>query len=116
MTQISIWPSACACDSLGAYPIRAFSGAQGFHTALQERPDLVLTDLHMPNGEGNYLISRLKTNPVTQNIPVVVLTAVCNPGVARTLRSLGAEGFLTKPLDVPTVIAELSRFVKLPNL
>lgn len=101
---------------LGAYPIRAFSGAQGFQTALQEMPDLILTDLHMPNGEGNYLISRLKTNPATQHIPIIVLTAVWNHGVERILRAMGADGFLNKPLDIEQVIVELSRFVKLPKL
>lgn len=101
---------------LGAYPIRAFSGTQGFQKALEDKPDLVLTDLHMPDGDGNHLISRLKSNPMTRDIPVVVLTAVCNPGVARDLRLHGADGYLTKPLDIPTVIAELSRFIKLPNL
>jgi CheY-like chemotaxis protein len=101
---------------LGAHPIRAFSGAQGFRAALEERPDLILTDLHMPGGEGNYLIGRLKSNSITRDIPVIVLTAVVNPGMARELRSLGAEGYLMKPLDIPMVVAELRRFVKLPNL
>ena len=101
---------------LGAYPIRAFSGAQGFQAALFEKPDLIITDLHMPNGDGNHLIGRLKSNAFTRDIPVLVLTAVANLGVARALRTLGAEGILLKPLDLPMVIAELSRFVTLPNL
>lgn len=100
---------------LGARPRRAFSGAQGIQLAHDELPDLIVTDLNMPDGSGNYVIGRLKSSPVTKNVPIIVLTGTCNPGVARELRTLGAEAVLLKPLDLARMIGEMSRFVTFPR-
>ncbi|SFJ60560.1 Response regulator receiver domain-containing protein [Planctomicrobium piriforme] len=101
---------------LGAIPVRAFSGTQGFVVALAEKPDLVITDLHMPDGEGNYLIERLKSNSLTKDIPIVVLTGQRNPGVLLHVRSLGANACLSKPFAMSTLVNELNQHITLPAL
>jgi CheY-like chemotaxis protein len=101
--------------SLGATPIRAFTGAQGFRVACVENPDVVITDLNMPDGEGNYLLGRLKLQPTTQHIPVIVLTGQGNSGVVRELKRVGAEAILLKPIVMTRLLKELNRFVDLPD-
>jgi len=51
--------------------IEALTSAQGFALATTERPDLILLDLHLPDGSGIALLGRLKTDPRTTGVPVV---------------------------------------------
>jgi CheY-like chemotaxis protein len=61
----------------------ADNGTQGYLMAVTDQPDLILLDLKMPNGEGNYVLSKLKDNEHTREIPVIILTMESHPGVRR---------------------------------
>ncbi len=65
--------------------------------ALRERPDLVILDLGLPGGDGFTVLSRLKSNPNTALVPVVVLTARDAAFKERALAA-GAAAFLQKPV------------------
>ncbi len=93
----------------------AANGTQGFYLGLRERPDLILLDLQMPEGDGHYLLSKFKNHPLTKDIPVVILTVEANAGVRRKLISLDAAGFLSKPVRWREFFKELRRFVNLPK-
>ncbi len=93
----------------------AIDGTQGFHLGLRERPDLILLDLQMPEGDGHYVLSKFRSHPLTKDIPVVILTVETNAGVRRNLISLEAAGFLSKPVRWKEFFEELGRFVKLPE-
>jgi CheY-like chemotaxis protein len=95
--------------------IGADNGTQGYLMAATEQPDLILLDLKMPNGEGNYVLSKLKSNEQTKKIPVIILTIESHPGVRRQLLSVGAEAFLTKPVHWPELFAEMGRCIQLPK-
>ena len=94
---------------------RAFDGMQGFWTALDVKPDVVLLDLQIPDGEGNYVFSRFEDHPLLRNIPVIVLTGVANPAVKRTMLSMGVDAYLEKPLVFDELLRELRRHVDLPE-
>jgi CheY-like chemotaxis protein len=93
----------------------ADNGTQGYMQAATDPPDLIVLDLKMPNGAGNYTIGKLKDNPKTKHIPVIVLTMETTAGVQRLLTSLGADGFLTKPVHWPELFATMGRCVQLPR-
>ena len=93
----------------------ADNGTQGYLMAASEQPDLILLDMKMPNGEGNYVLSKLKDNERTEEIPVVVLTVESHPGVRRQMLSMGADAFLTKPVCWPELFAEMGRCIQLPE-
>jgi CheY-like chemotaxis protein len=103
---------------LQPYPINlkwANNGTQGYMMAMAEKPDLIILDLKMPNGEGNYVLVKLKENPHTQNIPVIVLTIEKHLGVRRQMFSIGADAYLNKPIDWAVLFGEMSRCVHLPT-
>jgi DNA-binding response OmpR family regulator len=102
-------------EPMGIDVIRAFSGMQGYWFCLDSKPDLIITDLSMPDGEGSYLYRRLKQHPLTENIPVVVLTGQTNPAVKRQLLSVGVSDYLVKPLVFKDLLAVMSRYIKLPE-
>jgi CheY-like chemotaxis protein len=92
----------------------ATSGTQGFLAAALEKPDIILLDMRMPEGEGNYVLSKLKENQQTADIPVLVLTIVSHAGVRRQMLAAGAAAFLSKPVRWPELFKEMSRCVELP--
>jgi CheY-like chemotaxis protein len=62
--------------------------------------DLIITDLQMPNGDGVALTRALRSNSKTADIPIVVMTAYGGASDWRTLRELGANRFLIKPVEL----------------
>jgi CheY-like chemotaxis protein len=99
----------------GITMISASNGTQGHLMAVTEQPDLILLDLKMPKGEGNYVLSKLKEGDRTDQIPVIILTIESNPGVARQLMSMGAAAFLSKPIHWSELFEAMARCVKLPK-
>ncbi len=98
---------------LGVDVIRAFDGMQGFWTGLDTRPDVIITDLRMPDGEGNYIFGRFQAHPLTKDVPVIVLTGETNPAVRRTMLSLGVAAYFTKPWNFDELRQELERHIDL---
>jgi CheY-like chemotaxis protein len=72
----------------------------GLDLAKEHYPDLILLDLHLPELPGEELLVRLRADPRTAGIPVVVLGADPPPSLVARLLGAGAHAFLTKPLDV----------------
>jgi len=91
------------------YEISAASnGTQGLAKALEERPDLILLDVMMPDMDGYEVTRRLRKNPTTVNIPILMFTAKTQLDDKVTGFEVGADDYLTKPTH-PT---ELQAHVK----
>ena len=100
-------------EPYGVDVLRAFKGMQGYWTALDMRPDLVILDMVMPDGGGNYILGRLRAHPLTEKIPVLILTGVNTPGVRRQMFSMGVDAYLTKPLDFDDLIEHVGQYLAL---
>jgi PAS domain S-box-containing protein len=85
----------------GVKLLSAMQASLGIELAFTHQPDLVLLDLHLPDMRGDHVLARLRGDPVTASIPVVIITADATPGQMQRLLAAGAEAYLTKPLDVP---------------
>jgi CheY-like chemotaxis protein len=91
------------------YEISAASnGTQGLAKALDERPDLILLDVMMPDMDGYEVARRLRKNPVTVNVPILMFTAKTQLDDKVAGFEVGADDYLTKPTH-PT---ELQAHVK----
>jgi pilus assembly protein CpaE len=86
----------------------ASSGGQGLTKALDERPDLILLDVMMPDMDGYEVARRLRKNPATVSIPILMFTAKTQLDDKVTGFETGADDYLTKPTH-PT---ELQAHVK----
>jgi signal transduction histidine kinase len=75
-------------------------------------PDLVLLDLHMPRMDGYTLLTRLRERASAADLPVVVLTADTSREATRRALSLGANDFLTKPLDTTEVLLRVRNLLE----
>ena len=83
----------------------------GLDLAEEHRPDLVLLDLHLPDMPGQEVLRRLRANPNTAEVPVVILSADARPSQIEHLLDQGARAFLTKPLDVKELLTLLDIMV-----
>ena len=72
-------------------------GLSGYSKAQSEQPDLVLLDLMMPVVDGFEVLTKLKKNPDTSSIPVIILTAKIDAASERECMQLGAADYIKKP-------------------
>jgi response regulator RpfG family c-di-GMP phosphodiesterase len=101
---------------LADFEVRTISGEfvkEGIKNAVVEVPDLIITDLKMPEGGGEELLGSVKACELTQHIPVIVLTGLRDPQLPFRLRNMGARGYLQKPVHYKTLLAEIGKFVTL---
>jgi two-component system, cell cycle response regulator len=96
--------------------ITASSGEEALRLARSEHPDLILLDVMMPEMDGFEVCRRLKADPLTDEIPVVMVTALSE--VADRVRGLqsGADDFLTKPVNDVALFARVRSLVRLKRM
>ncbi len=95
---------------------RAFHGMHGIWEAVRQRPDLIIMDLAMPNGDGNYILRCLRANNETATVPIIVLTGMRDPSLPVRLMKEGADAYLRKPLSFDELLHNMSRFIDLRKL
>jgi CheY-like chemotaxis protein len=91
-------------------------GTMALELARELHPVLILLDLHLPDMSGEEALRRLKADPETASIPVVVLSADVTPGRIDRILDAGAVGYLSKPVDVPRLINYLDNASRVPDL
>ena len=79
--------------------VSAGDGRQGFDRAVADRPDVVLSDIMMPRFDGLQLLSRLKKDPATKSLPVILLSAKAQNVEVQQGLDMGADDYVTKPFD-----------------
>jgi CheY-like chemotaxis protein len=89
----------------------AKDGKHGLEIARNEKPDLILLDLAMPEMDGLSVAHKLKGDPATQEIPVIAVTAYTMSSDRRMAMNAGCDGFIAKPMNVPEFIAEVEKFL-----
>ena len=92
--------------------LEAASAIEGIRIARQERPDLILMDLSMPEVDGLTATRTLRAFPETQHIPIVALTAnVMQADKTRTLAA-GCVGYIGKPIDVDRFPHDILSYIR----
>jgi DNA-binding response OmpR family regulator len=95
----------------GVDVLHAFAGMEGYRCAFTHEARAIILDQEMPDGNGEYILRRLKESPATEDIPVIVLTGTKDQALARRMYNLGAARFLTKPVDWGDLWDELRPFI-----
>ncbi|MBW3638092.1 MAG: response regulator, partial [Armatimonadetes bacterium] len=89
--------------------LSAMHGDEGCELALIHSPDLILLDMHLPDISGLDVLARLKQNPRTAAVPIVVLSADATPRQIQRALDAGAQSYLSKPLEVREFFACLDQ-------
>ncbi len=100
--------------TLGVEVLLAKNGAEGLALAGEKRPDLILLDIVMPGMTGLEVLQKLRADPKTRELHVVMLTSRQMPADLRQAQYLGARGFLNKPYDVDELLSRVCLELGLP--
>lgn len=97
--------------SQGLKVVAARNGMEGFTRACETEPDIIVTDVMLPNIDGWELVERLRADSRTSRIPVVVVTGCTGPVFEDRARRLGCAKFLVKPCLPDTLASEIRRLL-----
>lgn len=97
---------------VGGYEVfGAVDGLSGVSMAIQEKPDLIIMDINLPDISGLEATSRLKNSPETQKIPVLAFTANITENDRVTFMNAGCDGYMSKPASAEILLNVVSEYV-----
>lgn len=108
-------------QALGIVAIQSADAEEAEALAHSERPDVIVTDFHMPGMKGDRLMLNLNESAATRDIPVIVITGDKVDGQSNYalkwdfMGRCGAVAYLDKPLEFSELLEELARHITLPN-
>jgi two-component system chemotaxis response regulator CheY len=89
----------------------ADDGVDGLRKLATARFDIIVTDINMPIMDGLKLIRRVRTDPVHKDTPIVVITTEGAEEDRHRALQLGANAYITKPIQAPQVIAKVKELL-----
>ena len=93
----------------------ADSGEEALKQASKFNPDLILLDIMLPGTDGLEVCKTLKASSKTENIPIIMLTALCEEADIVTGLELGADDYITKPFSPRVLLARVKAALRRPN-
>lgn len=111
LTNVKLLDAKLTAEYFEVVP--AYSGAEALAKIEDSAPDIVLLDVMMPGMDGFEVCRRIKANPKTAYIPVVMVTALDQPSDRVAGIEAGADDFLTKPVDDAALFARVRSLVRL---
>lgn len=97
--------------AFGHEAIAAPDGLSGVRMAGDERPDIVLCDIQLPDIDGYEVVRRIRSNPSLASIPVVAVTASAQSSDRQRVLDCGFDGYFSKPLDPETFVSDIDGFL-----
>ena len=91
----------------------ADDGVDGLRKLASGKFDIILTDINMPIMDGLKLVKRVRTDPVHKDVPIVIITTESAEEDRQRALSLGANAYITKPIQAPQVIAQVKELLKI---
>ena len=89
------------------------SGAEGVQLARKNTPNVILLDLMMPDMDGWQVCTAIRA---FSNIPILILSAINDPGVVASVLDAGADDFLVKPVPSSVLVAHIRKMVRQTDL
>ncbi len=90
----------------------ATDGAKAIQEVEAAAPDLILLDILMPEVDGIQTCRRLKENPDTQHIPIIIVTSRGEPEMVERAFQAGCDDYITKPLDKMELLSKVRTFLE----
>jgi CheY-like chemotaxis protein len=91
--------------------LMAENGEQGYEMARDQQPDLVIMDIEMPILDGIQATKRLKTDPATSHIPVLIFTSLGSEEDINHAKLAGSQGLMNKPICKRELQESLNRIL-----
>lgn len=108
----NIYLTTFILEQNGYEVIQARDGREGIGLAGQCKPDLILLDIQLPVMDGYEVARRLKGCPETLEIPIVAVTSYAMVGDRERVMAAGCTGYIEKPINPETFMAEVERYIQ----
>ncbi|MGZ5835989.1 MAG: response regulator [Xanthobacteraceae bacterium] len=97
--------------SVGFEMVEASDGQEALVQAAKQRPDLILMDIQLPVMDGYEATRRLKSDPATKSIPIIVVTSYALSGDEGKAKAAGCDAYVTKPYSPRQLLAKVREFL-----
>lgn len=104
-----------ALQQEGYETLTALNGVEGLAKARDEKPDVVVLDVMLPGLDGFEVCHRLRDAPQTAGLPILMLSAKAREVDVETGQRVGADIYLTKPLDPSALVAQVGSLLEQQN-
>ena len=94
-------------EIVGCQTMLARDGQEALAAVSQRKPDLILLDLMLPKVDGFQVMTKLREDPETRNIPIIAITAMAQPKDKERAVAAGAVDFIDKPFDLDEVAQKI---------
>jgi CheY-like chemotaxis protein len=91
--------------------IQAFNGTTGIIAAKNNKPDIILLDIQLPEMDGYTVAVKLKEDEELRNVPIITVTSYAMPGDREKAIQSGAIGYIEKPINPDTFISQMESFL-----
>jgi len=98
-------------SSAGYEMSEAENGQEALVAVAKERPDLILMDIQLPIMDGYEATRRIKSDPKTRAIPIIVVTSYALSGDEAKAREAGCDAYVTKPYSPRALLAKIKEFL-----
>ena len=92
--------------------LHASEGEVGVTIAIEEKPDLILVDMGLPDVDGQTVVTLLRQIPDLKDTPIVAVTAWPPEKAMEIAKRYGCDGCITKPLDIRSFPDEIAKYLK----
>ena len=96
----------------GHETLEAMTGEAGVRLALENRPDLVLMDIQLPDIDGITALRRIRTDATLDAMPVLAVSASVMPDEQQKIVTSGFDAFVTKPINLKQFVETVQRFLE----
>jgi len=95
--------------------VEAADGPTGLALAADRPPGLILLDIQLPRMDGYEVARRLRDQPALRQVPIVACTSYAMPGDRQKALAAGCDGYLEKPIDSDTFVAQVAAALRQPG-
>lgn len=98
-------------ESSGFIVLGAEDGYKGVEMARQWQPHAILLDIQLPGMDGYAVAAELKRHPELESVPIIAVTSYAMVGDREHILAAGASGYIEKPIDPETFVAEIKHYL-----
>jgi len=113
--KMNIYLLSKILEKTKATVITAIGGQEALDKTVSESPDIILLDLRMPVIDGFEVMERLKSDPETASIPIIVISAYTNQDDVERAKATGAADFVQKPVMMTQLLESISTQIEKNN-
>ena len=114
-SKLFLFLSETIFKRIGSRVVTANSGVQALQLANEIIPDIIVLDLIMPDIRGDEVCARLKLDPKTRNIPVIIVTVCASPEEIEKCMKAGCDDFISKPVDQESLLRKVGDLLNIPH-